>query len=46
MASQAISAFCRNWKIKELSVFGSVVGDDFGPDSDIDFRKIEIREVK
>ncbi|MBI4403937.1 MAG: nucleotidyltransferase family protein [Deltaproteobacteria bacterium] len=29
-------AFCKKWKIRELSFFGSVVRDDFGPDSDID----------
>src|SRR5258708_19447548 len=28
--------FCRRWKIKEFSLFGSVVRDDFGPDSDVD----------
>lgn len=35
--SQAIRDFCRKWKIKELSVFGSILRDDFRPDSDIDF---------
>ena len=34
---EAIAAFCRRWKITELAVFGSVLRDDFGPDSDIDF---------
>ncbi len=28
--------FCRRWKITELSLFGSVLRADFGPDSDID----------
>jgi len=28
--------FCRRWKIKELSLFGSVLRDDFRPDSDVD----------
>lgn len=28
--------FCRKWKIEELSFFGSVLRDDFGPDSDVD----------
>lgn len=27
---------CRRYGIRELSLFGSVLGDDFGPDSDID----------
>jgi uncharacterized protein len=35
--SQAIRDFCNKWKIKELSVFGSILRDDFRPDSDIDF---------
>ncbi len=33
----AIEKFCIRWKIKELSLFGSILRDDFGPDSDIDF---------
>ena len=28
--------FCRKWKIVELSLFGSVLRDDFGPASDVD----------
>ena len=35
--SEAVRDFCRKWKIRELSVFGSILRDDFGPDSDIDF---------
>lgn len=31
-----INAFCRKWKVKELSIFGSALREDFGPDSDID----------
>jgi len=31
-----IRAFCRKWKIKELSLFGSALTDEFRPDSDID----------
>lgn len=31
-----IAAYCRRWKIVELSVFGSVLRTDFGPDSDVD----------
>jgi predicted nucleotidyltransferase len=31
-----IADFCRRWKITEFAVFGSVLRDDFGPDSDID----------
>ena len=31
-----ISEFCQKWKIVELSFFGSVLRDDFRPDSDVD----------
>ena len=34
--SAAITTFCRKWHIRELSLFGSVLRDDFGPESDID----------
>ncbi len=33
---EAIADFCRRWKITEFSVFGSVLRDDFGADSDLD----------
>ncbi len=33
---EAVTAFCRKWKIAELALFGSVLRDDFGPTSDID----------
>jgi predicted nucleotidyltransferase len=31
-----IGEFCKRWNIMEFSVFGSVLRDDFRPDSDID----------
>jgi hypothetical protein len=31
-----IAAFCAKWKVREFSLFGSVLRDDFTPDSDID----------
>jgi uncharacterized protein len=31
-----LAAFCHKWKVKELSVFGSVLRDDFRDDSDLD----------
>jgi len=31
-----IIEFCRRWKVKELAIFGSALGDDFRPDSDVD----------
>ena len=32
----AIAAFCDRWQVAELALFGSVLRDDFGADSDID----------
>ncbi len=32
----AIAAFCKRWRIVELALFGSVLRDDFGPESDVD----------
>jgi uncharacterized protein len=34
--STEISKFCQHWGVAELSLFGSVLRDDFKPDSDID----------
>jgi predicted nucleotidyltransferase len=31
-----IIEFCRRWKITEFAFFGSVLREDFGPESDID----------
>lgn len=31
-----IAEFCKRWSITEFSLFGSVLRDDFRPDSDID----------
>ena len=31
-----IADFCRRWRIAEFALFGSVIRDDFRPDSDID----------
>lgn len=28
--------FCRKWKVTEFALFGSVVREDFGPESDVD----------
>jgi uncharacterized protein len=33
---ESIAEFCQKWKIVELSLFGSVLRDDFRPDSDVD----------
>jgi uncharacterized protein len=33
---EKIAVFCQRWQITELAFFGSVLRDDFRPDSDID----------
>lgn len=33
---QQIAAFCERWGIQELALFGSVLREDFGPESDVD----------
>ena len=33
---ERIAAFCSKWRITELGLFGSVLREDFGPESDID----------
>lgn len=33
---EEIAEFCRKWGIRRLAFFGSVVRDDFGPESDVD----------
>src|SRR5437868_389719 len=32
----AVADFCRRWRVTEFCLFGSVLRDDFRPDSDID----------
>ena len=34
--ADGIAAFCERWQVTELALFGSVLRDDFRPDSDID----------
>jgi len=36
LPTEKIREFCRKWKVSELALFGSVLRDDFGPDSDVD----------
>jgi len=33
---EQLNDFCRRHHIRKLALFGSVIRDDFGPDSDID----------
>ena len=36
VSKDRIAAFCEKWKIAELALFGSVLREDFRPDSDVD----------
>ena len=36
LPSDEIGAFCKRWQIAELALFGSVLNDGFGHDSDVD----------
>jgi predicted nucleotidyltransferase len=33
---ESIADFCRRYRIRRLSLFGSVLREDFGPESDVD----------
>jgi predicted nucleotidyltransferase len=37
LSTEAIAELCERYGVRELAVFGSVLRDDFRPDSDIDF---------
>jgi hypothetical protein len=34
---EAIRVLCKEYKVRELALFGSALGEEFGPDSDLDF---------
>ena len=34
--AQALAAFCRRHGIRRLALFGSALGEAFGPESDVD----------
>ncbi len=34
--AEELAEFCRRWRITELALFGSILRDDFRPDSDVD----------
>lgn len=36
VSKDRIKDFCNRWNIKEFAVFGSILREDFRPDSDID----------
>ena len=33
---EKIADFCHKWQVTELALFGSVLREDFGPESDVD----------
>jgi predicted nucleotidyltransferase len=37
MPKEWLAEFCRRNHIRRLSLFGSILRDDFGPESDVDF---------
>lgn len=36
ISQDRLAEFCRKWKVTEFALFGSILRDDFGPESDID----------
>lgn len=36
LSTERIAEFCSRWRVTELALFGSVVRDDFRPESDVD----------
>ncbi|MDW8325850.1 MAG: nucleotidyltransferase family protein [Anaerolineales bacterium] len=36
ISTAVLREFCQRWRVKELALFGSILRDDFGPDSDVD----------
>lgn len=36
MSQREIRNFCQRYHVKRLALFGSVLGEDFGPESDVD----------
>jgi len=44
--NEKIRAFCEKWKITEFSLFGSVLTDEFRPDSDVDVLVTFVEDAK
>lgn len=36
LPEEVLSEFCYRWQVAEVALFGSVLRDDFAPDSDVD----------
>ena len=43
---EKIEDFCRRWQISEFSLFGSVLREEFGPESDVDVLVTFAEEAK
>jgi len=41
----AIEQFCQKWNVRELSIFGSVLREDFLPTSDVDVLVVFAPEI-
>lgn len=37
LPNERIAQLCEKYQVEQLAVYGSVLQDDFGPDSDVDF---------
>jgi len=37
LGNDVLTEFCCKWRVREVSVVGGALRDDFGPDSDLDF---------
>jgi predicted nucleotidyltransferase len=37
ISREALAGFCRRHHIRRLSLYGSILRDEFGPESDVDF---------
>jgi predicted nucleotidyltransferase len=46
LSKAKVAAFCKRWKISEFSLFGSVLREDFRPDSDVDVLVSFMQEAK
>jgi uncharacterized protein len=36
LPTDILAEFSRRWRVRELALFGSILRDDFGPESDLD----------
>lgn len=41
-----LASFCARWHVREIDLFGSVLRDDFGPESDVDILVVYAPDAK